>query len=366
MGASVEVAVLPTPRPLLAWFAAVLVLAVGCGPQLKSPRADASAVAAEREVQRAFALTELMRRQARVDAVASRLRVAGASLCGDDVTPFVGVGVAALDDFDPELRPVAASALGVDTKPRIVRLTPGQPAEQAGLALHDAIAAVGGHEVRTPRDVTKRIREHTSGPIEFSIERTEGYEFFSVMPVAACDYGVVAVPDDRVNAFADGDDVGINTGMIRFAESDDELALVVGHEFAHNALGHGSRKTTNQVIGTVLGTMLDIGVGMVGVPTGGLFSKLGAGLMNGAFSKDFETEADYLGLYFASRAGYDVAVAPDFWRRMGVEHPSSVESAYLSMHPSTPERTLSLVHVVDEIHAKQVAGETLEPARLDP
>jgi predicted Zn-dependent protease len=101
------------------------------------------------------------------------------------------------------------------------------------------------------------------------------------------------------------------------------------------------------------------------VPTGGVFSQLGAGVMNSTFSKDYEGEADYLGLYFASRAGYDVAIAPDFWRRMGVEHPSSVESEYLSVHPSTPERTLSLEQVVTEIHAKRAAGLVLEPARSE-
>ena len=88
--------------------------------------------------------------------------------------------------------------------------------------------------------------------------------------------------------------------------------------------------------------------------------------MNGAFSKDFEGEADYLGLYFASRAGYDVSVAPDFWRRMGVEHPSSVESTYLSMHPSTPERTLSLEQAVEEIRAKREAGAAARADAREP
>ena len=350
-------------RPWLVRLVAALVLAGGCGPQLRSPQADASAVAAERERQREFALTELMRRQARVDAIAARVRVAGVELCPGDVKPFLGMAVATTESFDEELRPVAASALGVDAKPRIVRLSPGQPAEQAGLALREAIASVDGNPVRTTRDVMLQIEKHASGPVQLGVERNDRIEVVDVTPVPACRYGVVAVPDDTVNAFSDGDDIGVNTGMIRFAESDDELALVVGHEFAHNALGHRTRNTANQTIGAVLGGILDVGIGMLGIPVGGVFSKLGAGMMTSAFSKEYEAEADYLGLYFASRAGYDVGGAPDFWRRMGVEHPSSVESAYLSMHPSTPERTLSLQQGVDEIRAKREAGEPLEPAR---
>jgi hypothetical protein len=356
-------------RPWLVWLVAALVLA-GCGPQLKSPQADASAVTAERERQREFALRELMRRQGRVDAIAARIRVGGAELCKDDVKPFIGMAVATTESFDEELRPAAASALGVDAKPRIVRLSPGQPAAQAGLALREAIASIDGKPVRTARDVVAQIEQHTSGPVQLGMERNGGIEVVSVTPVPACAYGVVAVPNDSVNAFADGDDVGINTGMIRFTESDDELALVVGHEFAHNALGHRTRNTANQTIGALLGGILDVGVGMVGIPTGGVFSKLGAGAMTAAFSKQYEAEADYLGLYFASRAGYDVSGAPDFWRRMGVEHPSSVESAYLAMHPSTPERALSLEQGVAEIRAKREAGAPLEPtangARSEP
>jgi membrane-associated protease RseP (regulator of RpoE activity) len=360
-----EVAVSFAPVRLAA-LVATLVLAGACGTQLKSPQADANAVAAERERQREFALTELMRRQARVDAIAARLRVAGADLCGDDISAFVGMSVASTESFDAELRPVAASAFGLDAKPRVLRLSPGQPAEQAGLVVGDAIATVDGKPVRTPREVVAQLARHTGGgPVELGIERSEGLEFVSVTPVPACDYAVVAVPNDTVNAYADGDDVGVHTGMIRFTESDDELALVIGHEFAHNALGHNERKTANTTIGSVLGTILDVGAGMVGVPTGGVFSKLGAGVMNSTFSKGYEGEADYLGLYFASRAGYDVGVAPDFWRRMGVEHPSSVESEYLSVHPSTPERTLSLEQAVTEIRDKRAAGLILEPARSD-
>jgi hypothetical protein len=343
-------------------FASVAV-AIGCGAQLKSPQAEAGAIAEERERQREFALTEWMRRQGRVEAVAARVRVANAELCGDDVRPYLGMSVASTADFDEEMRPAAARVLGADAKPRILRLVPGQPAEQVGLQLREEIVSVDGAPVTSTVQVLARVAAHREGAIRLGVEREGREEFVLVTPLAACDYGVVAVADDDVNAFADGEDIGINTGMIRFAENDDELAPVIGHEFAHNALGHRARKTTNSLIGAVLGGLLDVGAGILGVGTGGVFSKAGAGLMAGAFSKELEGEADYLGLYFASRAGYDAGVAPDFWRRMGIEHPSSVESKYLSMHPSTPERALSLEQVIAEIRAKREAGAPLEPTR---
>jgi hypothetical protein len=356
-------------RSSCCWIAgplvALLLGAIGCGAQLQAPKAESGAIAAERERQREFALTEWLRRQARVEEVAARIRVAGASLCGDDVGPYLGMSVGTVTDFDEEMRPVATRVLGADVRPRILRLSPGQPAEAVGLQLREVIVSVDGEPVRTTRQVIERVAAHREGGVRLGVEREGREVFVIVMPLTACNYGVVAIADDDVNAFADGESIGINTGMIRFAENDDELALVIGHEFAHNALGHRARNTTNSVLGAVLGGILDVGVAVVGVNTGGAFSKAGAGLMAGAFSKDFEGEADYLGLYLASRAGYDVSVAPDFWRRMGVEHPASVESKYLSMHPSTPERALSLEQVVAEIRAKREAGAPLEPTRPD-
>jgi membrane-associated protease RseP (regulator of RpoE activity) len=243
-----------------------LVLA-GCGPQLKSPQAEAGAIGEERERQREFALTEWMRRQARVEAVAARIRIA-CELCGDDVLPYLGMSIASTADFDEEMRPAAERVLGADAKPRILRLSPGQPAEQVGLQLRDAIVSVDGEPVRSTTQILAQVAAHQRSAIRLGVGRGGREEFVLVTPLAACAYGVVAVADDAVNAFADGEDIGINTGMIRFAESDDELALVIGHEFAHNALGHRARKTTNSLIGAVLGGLLDVGAGILGVGTG--------------------------------------------------------------------------------------------------
>ena len=95
-----------------AWWgvlvAAAVAVAIGCGAQLKSPQAEAGAIAEERARQREFALTEWMRRQGRVEAVAARVRVANAELCGDDVRPYLGMSVASTADFDEEMRPAAA------------------------------------------------------------------------------------------------------------------------------------------------------------------------------------------------------------------------------------------------------------------
>lgn len=142
--------------------------------------------------------------------------------------------------------------------------------------------------------------------------------------------------------------------MIRFAENDDELALVVGHELAHNILNHAGKKVGNSAIGTVFDLLI---LATTGVDTGGTFGEVGSQ----AYSQSFESEADYLGMYIVASSGYDIEKATLFWRKMAVEHPSAIVKRYDSTHPSTPERFAALTATLDEISTKQQKGLTLMP-----
>ena len=65
------------------------------------------------------------------------------------------------------------------------------------------------------------------------------------------------------------------------------------------------------------------------------------------FDRDQEREADLYGLIWAHKAGFDITVVSDLWRRMAIEIPESVESGFLSSHPSSAERMLSLEKVAN-------------------
>jgi predicted Zn-dependent protease len=157
-------------------------------------------------------------------------------------------------------------------------------------------------------------------------------------------------------------------GMMRFVESDDELALVVGHEIAHNALGHVRQHKVLMGVGMGFGVLLDITAAVLGANTQGGFTRLGAQLgsaVNQTFSQDFEMDADYMGLYLAQRAGFDVSRAADFWRRMAAEYPETIESSMTRTHPSSPERSAALTTAVLEIHRKLETGLALTPEKSE-
>jgi predicted Zn-dependent protease len=67
------------------------------------------------------------------------------------------------------------------------------------------------------------------------------------------------------------------------------------------------------------------------------------------FDRDQEREADLFGLAWAHYAGFDVSAAKDLWRRMAVEMPESVESGFLSSHPSSAERFVLIQKVANTL-----------------
>jgi len=161
--------------------------------------------------------------------------------------------------------------------------------------------------------------------------------------------------NNSVNAFADGQRVVVTSGLIRFAEGDGEVAMVLAHEIAHNSMEHIDAKVHNARMASVF----DIIAAAYGVGTGGAFARIGSN----SFSKDFEREADYLGLYIMARAGKPVEGLEGFWRRMAAEDPLSNHDSMFRTHPVSAERTLALRRTAEEIDAKRQSGQPLLPER---
>ena len=98
--------------------------------------------------------------------------------------------------------------------------------------------------------------------------------------------------------------------MIRFAQKDEELGLVIAHELGHNIMDHVSKLRSN----SILGTIVDLAAAYYGVNTQGIFGQVGATM----YSQEFEAEADYVGIYYMERAGYSIDNVANFWRNMAV------------------------------------------------
>jgi predicted Zn-dependent protease len=157
--------------------------------------------------------------------------------------------------------------------------------------------------------------------------------------------------DEEVNSKADGKNIVIFTGMMRFVESDDELAVVMGHEFTHNLMHHNKSQEHNATWGMLIGAVGDELANIHGINTDWEIASAGAEIGALTYGSDFEREADYIGLYVMARAGYDIKKAPLLWRRMSVEDPEGIYNSVT--HPSNAERFISLQKTISEIEFKR-------------
>jgi hypothetical protein len=242
---------------------------------------------------------------------------------------------------------------------RIINVIETTPAAESGLQEGDILISVNNKDVpigkNASKDFIKLLKEETEEnyQITFGVKRDGLNEIINVIPVDVCDYPLIVSPDEIVGASADGNTIVVTQGMMSFAETDDELAIVVGHELAHNSMRHIDAKRLN----AFGGFLVDILFAVLGANTQGAFSNMAAQ----AYSQEFEAEADYVGLYINELAGNDITEAAYFWRRMGVKHPESIEGNHARSHPSSPERFVSIEDTIKEINQKRAAGEELVP-----
>lgn len=154
------------------------------------------------------------------------------------------------------------------------------------------------------------------------------------------------VQDQSANAFCmPGGKIVVYEGLLPYTQNETSLAIVLGHEIAHAVAKHSAEQLTKQqnqqtgtsILGTVLNQTVGNGVGNVASAVAGQYFSF----RNLKYSRDNETEADYMGLIFAAMAGYDPQQAIPFWQRMAQGN-SSNQSDIFSDHPSDAKRIAAL------------------------
>ncbi len=141
----------------------------------------------------------------------------------------------------------------------------------------------------------------------------------------------------QVNAFCmPGGKIAFFYGLLdQLQLSDDEVAMVMGHEIAH-ALREHARERMGKTAATR--GAIEIGSALLGLGNGGRYlADMGGQLVTLKFSRDDETEADLVGLELAARAGYDPRAAITLWQKMAAAA-KNAPPQWLSTHPSSGSR----------------------------
>lgn len=159
---------------------------------------------------------------------------------------------------------------------------------------------------------------------------------------------VTVFVDDTANAFAlPGGKIGVNTGMLKVATTQNELAAVIGHEIAHVIARHSNERASSQFATAAA-------VNIVAAGSGDHNAQIAAALGTGAyygiqlpFSRTQESEADIMGLEYMAKAGFNPQASVDLWKKMDAKS-GSRPPEFLLTHPSSQTRIKRLEENMSE------------------
>lgn len=158
--------------------------------------------------------------------------------------------------------------------------------------------------------------------------------------------------DDSANAFAlPGGKIGVNTGLLKVANNQSQLATVIGHEIGHVQAQHSNERMSLQY--ATQGGMQVLGAlaGADSAAKQGVLAALGVGAQYGLtlpFSRKHEAEADIIGLQLMAQAGFDPRESVSLWQNMSAAN-GEEPPEFMSTHPSNSTRINGLEARIPEV-----------------
>jgi hypothetical protein len=242
---------------------------------------------------------------ARVAAIAYRLARNGGPLCAERY-PLTGLLFHHLAEYEAVDRPLMIGRYGLDRGPGILTILTGTPAAAAGLVAGDVLLAVNGQAFPSPVRIAAEARRKKwrpmleaseklledalrTGPARLQVLRGGRQLDLTLGSEPGCIGRVRLARSTQMNAFSLRGYVIMTTAMLGYVRSDDELAVILGHELSHSILGHEGVRDEEGILA-------------------------GLGIKPNAIWKR-EAAADRLGLRLMAAAGYNLDAAIPFWDR---------------------------------------------------
>lgn len=302
-------------------------------------------------------LKTLIKMQDRLYDVAAPLLVNNAELCRNNARNLLGFTAKTKFSYTSEFTD-AAVALGLSDQLQVTGVLTGSGASKVGLQRGDRLVAIQDNAMPTGSDAERQtalllgplVNKHNI--IKVTIARNGSNQTLNVPLTRACAFGIELGNTDNVISYADGRRVLVSSGMMKFAQNDDELAYVIAKEMAHNTLIHPAKQRITATMSGVIDNLIRLRP-----DTDSLSGSAGVK----PYTQQLDAAADKLALYFVARAGYKVDGAANFWQRLATQYPATIPNGYTAIHPATTYRLSKIQETVAEIQAKQAIGSAMLP-----
>lgn len=279
----------------------------------------------------------------RIVSLVYRLGVGGRAACPETM-PLTGLAFHHLAEYRPQDRAAVIAQHALDRGPGILSVVEGSPAAQAGLAAGDVLLSVNGAPfpagaaiASEPDSDRWRLQTNASedlletqlrsGPVRIGLLRAGRPLNVTLGSIAGCPARGRLARSTQANAFADGRYAIMTTRFLGFFRSDEELAVAMAHELAHNILRHPQQLEAQ------------------GVPNGFL-RHIGR---NARLVRATEVAADQLSVRLLAGAGFDLDAIMPFWRRLESRGDSALQ--LISAHPSLSARERYIAAAIAEVRA---------------
>lgn len=236
--------------------------------------------------------------------VGYRLVAANVALC-DRRQPVSGLLLHGIEQYGVAFRVTAATLFALGAAPGVAGILPGSPADHAGVRANDAVLAINGAPLpmasgagfdRMAAVLDRLEAALAAGPVRLDLARAGQSLSVTLNGIPACASRFQVKASPGFDAGANGRYVEVDAGLLAYADHQDEIAVIVAHELAHNILKHPETLDRE------------------GVSRKAILGKHANRI------KQTEIEADRFSIRLLANAGYPLEAAPAFWTRFGKAH----------------------------------------------
>jgi Zn-dependent protease with chaperone function len=300
----------------------------------------------------------LLERQERIYRIAAPLIIKNAVLCRTQARPLLGFTAKNQYSYPPELAVAARQSLGLDERLQVMQILDGSGAMRAGLKRGDILQTIQDLTIPTgpqaepeaARMLSPILKNLTE--INITVIRQNQPITVNVPLTLACAFAIDVGNTQNINAYADGRRILVTRGLLDWLSTDEDVAVIIAREIAHNVLQHAKQLQQMATLSIVIDNLL-------------LFKpdQVAANSSNGIkiTPEKMDQDADRLALFMLARAGYDLASFTRVMQKLAQVPNASQANTYPSLHPWTEGRQSVVQATVKEIRQKQSAKKALVP-----